>query len=186
MWIALGLKVFGVGRWLKEAFLALLGFARRCPWQTAVIVLLALSAWLWRGKNTAQDELASAIAAYTLAQEEAQAKQDAQDVADIVGQTARNTELEKAHALNEIAVRDAVAAYKRSHSLRPQTCSATSTAGASGLPSDPAAPAAPGGAADMVAVSPGDLDTLTAGAVQGAECTGFLNGLVREGLAVGR
>ena len=50
------LKLLGIGRWLKQAAIALLGAIGRYPWQSACIALLALSGGLWRG-NVSKERL---------------------------------------------------------------------------------------------------------------------------------
>ncbi len=52
--IEYALKGFG---FVKQAFQAALGFAKRNPWQFALIVALALCAWLWRSNNHLRDNV---------------------------------------------------------------------------------------------------------------------------------
>jgi hypothetical protein len=148
----------------------------------ALCVSLVGNLWLWRGWNAEQDGREADKAAYVKAQKDAAAKQHKLDLANTEAQTERNKELENAHAQTEIATRGAVADYIARNRLRP-TCRPASGAGKAGVHPDPAAPVEASPLADMVAVSPTDLDKLATGAVRGAECTGFLNGLIAEGLA---
>lgn len=55
------LRGFG---FVKQAFQALLGFVTRYPWQSAAVLLLALSAWLWRANNGLHDSLKAERARY--------------------------------------------------------------------------------------------------------------------------
>ena len=79
--LAIGLRLLGIGKWLREAATALLGIIGRYPWQSACIALLALSGVLWHGKTKAIGQRDAEIAAraadrkaYTAAQ--AEARQD--------------------------------------------------------------------------------------------------------------
>lgn len=171
--------------WLRKGFDALLGVATRYPLQCALVLSLAANVWLWLGWGKEQDGREADRAAYVQAQADAKAKQAAADMANVTTQTARNEKLEQAHVELEAARRTAVADYIDRNRLRPQaTCRAASAAAQAGVHPDPAAPVEAGSVADMVAVSPTDLDKLASGAVRGAECTGFLNTLVAERLAV--
>lgn len=55
------LRAFG---FVKEAIRAALGFIAKHPWQSAAVLLLALSAWLWRANNGLHDSLKAERAAH--------------------------------------------------------------------------------------------------------------------------
>jgi hypothetical protein len=161
-----------------------LALCTRYPLQVALIASLAANVWLWRGWDREQDARAADKAAYEKAQDEARAKQAAQDVANVLAQTERNELLEQAHVQTEIATRGAIADYIASHRVRPQAVSCpASGAGQAGLSADTAAPVEAGPVAELVAVTTEDFKRASTASMQGAECHSFLNGLVDEGLA---
>jgi hypothetical protein len=185
------LKLLGLFGWLKKTATALLGVAGRYPWQAALIASLCLSGWLWHGKgkaigerDAARAETTALKASYVKAQADAAQAQRAADQANVASQTARNEKLELTYAQTETARRNAVADYIAGHRVR--ACPAQSAASGSaqaGVHPDPAEPADSTETAGLVTVTTIDLDSLTAGAVHGAKCTGFLNTLIAEGLA---
>ena len=127
----------------------------------------------------ARAETASLI----IAQKQAEAAQKAANIANVRTQIERNKGITNAHAINQTAVANAVADYKRLHPASA-ACSTRRTP-APGLHPDTEAPAGPGYLAGLLTITSDNFDRTTAAAVRGAECTGFLNTLVSEGLAVG-
>ena len=189
-----GLKMLGLGKWLREAATALLDLIRRYPLQAALVVLLALLAWTWHSKSRAIGQRDAAIAgrvadrkAYTAAQAEAERLQAETDHVAIDRQLAFNAQQERNHAILEQTRRSAVADYAASHAVRvcrqavggaPGGTVATAVSGDSGQPAGVAT------VPDMVAVTGPDFDNLTAGAVQNAERGQFLQWLIDSGFAV--
>jgi hypothetical protein len=188
------LKLLGIGRWLKEAFSALLGWIGRYPWQAGLIVALCLSVWLWRGRQAARVEAAQweqafvdQKAAYEKAQADALLAQIAADKANLTAQTALAAQVEQAHAANDTIRKNAVDAFARAHPVR--VCrqapgSAPSGASAAGLPSHPRQPDEAPADAELVAVPRTDLDHLAAKAVRDSEWVNWADALIREGRAV--
>lgn len=190
--IWMGAKLLGIGKWLREAATALLGFVTRRPWQSAVIALcvaLTVTVGMIRHRDrTIADERAkyAALVANVKSESErnrrAQAAQDA-DIAAV--QAERNRRTNDVVAQVEKARVDAVAAYVASHRVRANAvCGSTAPA--------PAVSGDPGGTTqglpdpELVAISRPDLDSLTQGALQGAAARTYLQSLVDSGQAVRR
>jgi hypothetical protein len=150
-------------KWLSGGASALLGLLRRYPWQCVVIALMALSGWLWRGKQHVLAELHVA---------QAQIKAGEQNVAALKAEKAR-IEREQAAITERIdhetapAQKDALAAgdaYAASHRCVQPSAVATASSAGSGVPSTPAAARsaeAPAPVTDMVAVAKPDFDACT-------------------------
>ena len=191
MWVGLGLKLLGIGRWLKEALGALLHLIRTYPLQAALIASLCLSGWLWRGRQAARVAAAKweiafdkQKATYELAQKAAEAKQRAADQANLSGQLAANRELDKAHAQLETARAGAVADYLRSHRLQGPAGSASCRASVASMHPSPPAPDSGRADSDLVAVKPADIEAWSKVEVQNADRGNFIRGLIAQGLAV--
>lgn len=190
--LSLGLKLLGIGRWLKEASSALFGLVRRYPLQAALIASLCLSGWLWRGRQAERVEAArweTAFSdqklAYEKAQAEAKAKQIAADTRELELKSLLSEKADDLSRLSSERTRIAVADYARTHRLRCEAADGAASGTASpGVPGDPGrAPESPE-AADMVAVTRSDLDALADEAVQGAVRQRYLNALIDAGWAV--
>ncbi len=152
--IGLGLKLLGVGRWLKEALGALLRWAGRNPWQALIIALCAFSGWLWLHDSRVIDGLAGKLATANktisdmkaaseqnrLAQlaQKAKAEQRYKDIAH---------EADKEHAEQLADANDALARYIATHRVR---------AGEGGFSIRPAGSVAEGGSAEVPASLPTD------------------------------
>jgi hypothetical protein len=108
------LKLLGIGRWLKEAFSALLGWVGRYPWQAGLIAALCLAGWQWRGKEAALDKLAAqelAHAEYVRDVKAASEANAAAAIAQVKAVEAKSAELAKdADHAHELALQDARAA----------------------------------------------------------------------------
>ena len=184
--IGIALKLMGLGRWLREAVGRVFSLIGRYPLHAALIVSLALAGALWHGGNVARGERDMAraeTANLIMAQKQAEAAQKAANIANVRTQIERNKGITNAHAINQTAAANAVADYKRLH---PATAACSSRrAPAPGLHPDTEAPVSPGDVAGLLTITSDNFDRTTAAAVRGAECTGFLNTLVSEGLAVG-
>ena len=175
--------------WAKKALTALLDLARAYPVHAALIAALCLAGWQWHGKDKAIDQRDAAraeTAKIITAQKQAKTAQAKADLANVKNQTERNKDITHGLAVIEAARRDAVADYARRNPVRlcANAGSRASAAEAPGVHPDPQGTAGPGDAPGVVAVTFADLDTLSTAAVRGATCTGFLTGLVDEGLAV--
>lgn len=141
------------------------------------------------GYAAANARLTADIAAIKRAQIEAEAKQAAQDQTEFSEKTQLAEQIDDLSEQAHDAARAAVAAYARDHPVRlcRQTSDgAASGSGSAGLPGDPGPPADGNPAADLVAITRADLDTLGDKAVQDTVKSLFLNGLVEAGWAVPR
>ena len=135
--IGIALKLMGLGRWLREAAGRVFSLIGRYPLHAAIIVSLALAGAFWHGGNVARGERDMAraeTASLIMAQKQAEAAQKAANIANVRTQIERNKGITNAHAINQTAVANAVADYKRLH---PATaaCSARRAA-APGVRSD--------------------------------------------------
>lgn len=174
------LRLLGGLRWLRSVIAT-------HPYQAIILVLLCGLFWQHRAIGERDDTIAARdarIAALIRASDEAAAKQAAQNRANVGVQTERNKEVTHDLAIVEAARRDAVRDYAAANRCVMRPKGDQRAAIPAGVHPDPQGAAIAGPVADMVAVTPQDLDTLAAGAVRGATCTGFLNTLVDEGLAV--
>ena len=189
-----GLKLLGIGKWLREAATALFGLIRAHPWPALAIALLLALAWTWHGKSRAIGQRDAAIAgrvadrkAYTAAQAEAERLQAETDHVAIDRQLAFNAQQERNHAILEQTRRSAVADYAASHAVRVCRQAAGGAPGgtvAAAVSGDSGQPAGVATVPDMVAVTRPDFDNLAAGAVQNAERGQFLRWLIDSGFAV--
>ena len=116
MFSGLAIKLFlgGVFKRLSGLF----GLARAYPRETIIIALIALSALLWRGKQSALAERDAARAEtvalqtkFDRAQEEAEVKQNTADKSNLGGQLAGNKKLDDNHANLENVRRNSVTAF---------------------------------------------------------------------------
>lgn len=170
-------RLLGLFRWLLAH-----------PWQAALIVAVCACVWQYRAIGQRDGVIAARdarIASLIKASDESAAKQAAQNRANIGVQSERNKEVTNDLAIVEAARRDAVRDYAAANRCIVRPKGDQRPAIAASVHPDPEGAVVAGPAADMVAVTPQDLDKLAAGAVRGASCTGFLNTLVDEGLAVG-
>jgi hypothetical protein len=188
--IGLGLKLL-LGGWgrLLSALTALWGWVTKNPTAALCVLLAASTVWFWRSdrKHVGERDVARlALKIYARdvvkAQADAKAAADASDKANVTTQITRNDRLETDYAALDSARSRAVAEYIRMHPA--VRCRSASSAAQAGVHPDPAEPADSAETAGLVTVTPGDLDSLAAGAMHGAKCTGFLNTLIAEGLAV--
>ena len=192
--IPIAIKLFLGGIWkrLIEALGAVFSFARRFPWQAAVIALCALLAWQTHGKGNALDERDAAIAgrkADRLAYIDAQGVAEAKAIAVLIATETRYKDI--AHAADIRAsqtladARTAAERYADSHRVRGQAaCRPPGGTIAPGLPDPAPDDNGPGAAADMVAVSREDFDKLTTAAVRAAVNHEWGEALIRDGLAL--
>ena len=190
----LGLKLLGIGRWLKEAAGALFGLIRRYPWPTLVIALLLALAWTWHGKTSALGQRDAAIAgrvadrkAYTAALAEAERLQRETDHVAIDRNLAFNAQQEQNHVVYEQVRRSAVADYARTNPVRVCRQTAGGAPGgtvAAAVPGDSSA--APDGQAngDFAAVPVKSLDAISETELQNRERGDFLRGFIAIGWAV--
>ena len=183
--IGIALKLLGLGKWLREATGRVFSLVGRYPLQAALAASLALAGAFWHGGNVARGERDTAraeTASLIMAQKQAEAAQKAANIANVRTQIERNKGIANAHTINQVAVANAVADYKRLH---PATAACSSRrAPAPGMRPDTQASAGPGDLAGLLTITSDNFDRATAAAVRGAECTGFLNTLVSEGLAI--
>jgi hypothetical protein len=160
------LKLLGIGRWLKQAFSALLGWVMRYPLHAGLIVALCLSGWLWRGRQAARQEAAQWEQAFVdqkAAYEKASKEASGLALAQVKAVEARNAALAKdaqhAYELGSQAADTALARYVAANRVRPnQVC--RSPAPAPGEGSDPGVPADLPPDTGMVGIREPDLQAL--------------------------
>jgi len=158
--------IFGI----RKALQALWGFALRYPMQATIIALVCLSAWLWAGKDKANDRadrysatIKAERAAYVQAQDEAKARA----VAAVKAQEARYKEqADNADRNHEQALSDANSALDRYIAANRVRRTGTADRASGGTVASAQGGSAesfdgPGEAAFMVAVSPDDLRICT-------------------------
>lgn len=174
--------------WLRGRLQAFAGVAMRYPMQCALVALLCLSAWLWRGKEHAlaeRDEARAEIIAQADKFKAAQEAARAQALAEREALTATYKELADAADLRLAKAKGSAAAYAATHRVRfGKDCGGATQP--SGLPSPSPDDNGPGDAADMVAISREDFDKLTDAALRAAANNAWGQSLVNEGLAVPR
>ena len=156
------LQLLGVWGWLKKAALSAFSAAVRYPWQTACLVAVVASCWLWRGKESALRERDAARAQIVAlvkasddnrkaAEEQVRQQQAAFDQAAKESQDEYETQLS--------AYRGRAGTYAASHRvsrLQAYQCApATSSQGQN--PGVPDSGPAPG---DYIAVRQDDYDAL--------------------------
>ena len=156
------LQLLGVWGWLKKAALNVFSAAVRYPWQTALIVAVVASCWLWRGKESALRERDAARAQIVAlvkasddnrkaAEEQVRQQQAAFDRAAKEAQNEYQDSLASAH--------NATDAYIRSHRLPSRQADQCAPA-SSGKGESPGVPPAMPSDSRMVAVSETDLQSL--------------------------
>lgn len=177
--------LLGIGGLLKQALSALLDFARRNPWQFAVLLLLGLSAWLWWGK---QSETRRADAWHHAWQAQKNASDAAAAAQKALNAKIQNTYQEQADDAQERydAIsdrgRDAVRDYIASHRVRPSrgaSCGSDTAPAASGAP----VPANTSPAPVMVAVSQRDVETCQADYSYARAAYEWADSLLKAGVA---
>lgn len=159
----LALKLLGVWRWLMEAVSALLSLAGRYPLQAALIASLALSGWLWWGKQEAlaeRDAARSETAAIRTASEQAKAlaRKQQDETRAKYAQLAKDAADEHDQALD--AARDLADAHI--DRLRAKSGVCRSAAAPSSTGENPSKPAELPAATDMVGITPQDLRACSA------------------------
>ena len=156
------LQLLGVFGWLKKAALSVFSAAVRYPWQAALIVAVAASCWLWRGKQQALHDLSSAQAEIALIRQASDANRKAAEdqVKRIQAQYDQSAqEAQHEYEANLAAARGGLSDYVRSHRLPRQAgsqCAATGTSEGKDSPVSPNVSPDPG----MVAVRETDLQAL--------------------------
>ena len=195
------LKLLGIGRWLREAFSALFGLARRYPLQAAIFALLALLAWTYHGKVSAIGQRDAAVVgreaaiagraadrkAYTAAQAEAERLQRETDHVAIDRQLAFNAQQEQNHVNYEQTRRSAVADYARAHPVRVCRQAAGGAPGGTlvaAVPGDSGVAADGHANGDLADVSAADLDAFSQTELQNRERGEYLRGLIAIGWAI--
>lgn len=134
--VALGLKLIGIGNWLKEAVRAAFRWCLARPWQAALIAALALSLWLYHGKQSETRRADAWHHAWQAQKNASEAAAAAQKALNAKIQTtykeAANVAQERYVALSDRSG-DLTRDYIAAHRVRPSTGQACG--------SDPAAPA---------------------------------------------
>lgn len=156
------LQLLGVWGWLKKAALSVFSAAARYPWQTALIVAVVASCWLWRGKESAlreRDAARAQIVALVKASDDNRkaAEEQARQQQAAFDRAAKEAEHEYQDSL--ASAHNATDAYIRSHRLpsrQADQCAAPSTSQGESPGVPPALPSD----SRMVAVSETDLQSL--------------------------
>lgn len=175
----LALRLLGLGSWLKNAALSAFGLIRAYPLQTALIVALVAAGWQWRGKQHALAELAAMQAAQVTATENQIAVNHAPAA--------------KSQAIAERSETDATEYYAKGRAAGLAYANAYPVRAKEGCASNPDLPGtdnpAPhddgqGDAADMVALSRADFDTLTGNSLRLAKVQQDAQSLIDAGVAI--
>lgn len=168
----------------RNAFSALFDLVARYPWQTACIVLLCLSGWLWHGKSRAIEKYHAAQA--TIAAMDAASKMNlAAAWAQKIATEARYAQLAKesddAHARELAQANDALDRYIATHRVRPDQggvspAPAVAQGNGAQVPADLPASA--------VVVSEADLRICNARTADAVAAHDWARSLIDKGLAV--
>jgi len=161
------LRLLGIGKWLREAATGLLCLIRTYPLQAALIASMCLSGWLWHGKSKAIEQrdawhfaFDKQKAAYTAAQQEAEAKAIAAKQAQEAKDEQRRKDAD--NALKQDLADDSRRADVYAGRMRCQAPrSAPSGANLSSAPEAPQVVAGPGAVAELVGITRTDLDICT-------------------------
>lgn len=166
-WLAIKLFFGGVLKRLLGAATALFDFARRNPWQAAVIALLLALAWTWHGKSKAIEQRDAWIvafdkqkAAYIAAQKAAEAKAIAAKLAQEAKDEQRRKDADNALKQDMLDDRRRTDAY----ASRMRYKAPRSAPSGTDLPSTPEATSisdGPGDFAELVGITRTDLDLCT-------------------------
>lgn len=162
--LGLGLRLLGVWRTFKALAGLLWAYARQYPWQTALIISLCLSGWLWHG-NTKRDR---AIARWEQAAKAWQQASDANRalaVAQVKAVEAKSAQLAKDNQDHEQDLRAQLGARSAAYADRMRAdayCRSTAPAPAEDHP----APVDHGPGADAVVLERADYDILVANTVR--------------------
>lgn len=165
--LGLGLRLLGVWRTFKALAGLLWAYARQYPWQTALIISLCLSGWLWRGKAKAIEQrdawhlaFDKQKAAYIAAQREAEAKAIAAKLAQEAKDEQRRKDAD--NALKQDLADDRRRADVYAGRMRCQAPrSAPSGANLSSAPEAPQVVAGPGVTTELVGITRDDFDICT-------------------------
>jgi hypothetical protein len=179
------LQLLGVWGWLKKAALSVFSAAVRYPWQTALIVAVVASCWLWRGKESALRERDAARAQIVAlvkasddnrkaAEEQVRQQQAAFDQAAKESQDEYETQLS--------AYRGRAGTYAASHRL-PRLQADCSTATASGQGQNPGLPSDDASRSDYIAVRQDDYDALIENTVRLQAAHDWAKALIVSGIA---
>jgi hypothetical protein len=182
----------GAFRWITQSTVHLL--------IAALIAALAWGGWQRWGWAKSERENASLKidvangvklreldrANYAKAQADAQAAQEASDLAISERYSALAKESDNEHSNSLKSVRRASDSYFSANRLRGNqaACSPASSTGPAPVPVDQPSPDRPGAKSGMVGLTKEDFDTLTGAALQAAERGNYLQALIDDGYAL--
>lgn len=183
--LSLGLKLLGIGKWLKDALGRLLSAIMAHPKEAALIALALACVWLWRGWNAEQD-------AHALTKQDHKLELDRRDAASQANLAAalaqvklveaKSAQLAKdADHAHELALQDARSAtdrYIAANRVRPRAGGSCPAAAAT-EGNDPGVPAGLPADTGMVAVRETELqafvDWVTFGVAAHNHAVGKIN-----------
>lgn len=160
------LKLLGIGKWLKEAATALFSLIRHHPKEAAIIALLALSAWQYRGKRAAFTERDAARAQtdrVIKAGQQALAAQIKLHDETKAAYAAKAKEANDDYAKDIAAANTAGDKYAAANRVRGKACvGRASKTSASAEVADPGVLEVPATETELVAITRADFDKCTA------------------------
>lgn len=184
--IAIKLFLGGALKRLLSGLTALWGLIRHHPKEAAIIALLALSAWQYRGKRAAfteRDAARAQTAACITAGKQAQAAQIALNKAAEAKSAAIAKETDIAHSKDLAGANAAADRYIAANRVRPHGGSGASKASAGAEDAVAEGGNGTGPEADLVAVTPADVMICTANTVRLQAVRDWGQALKAEGLA---
>jgi hypothetical protein len=188
----LAIKLFlgGALKRLLSGLRALLGIARRHPWQFALIVALCACGWLWRGWS--REEAAhladnakhkAELARIEQASDANLAAQIAQVKAVEAKSAAIAKESDREHSIELAAARSAADRYAARNRVRTETVY-RSAPGSTAESDSPGIPADPAPEAFMVAISRDDLDRCATSYAYAVSAHKWAGEMIEKDLAV--
>lgn len=182
----IGLKLLGIGRWIKEAAGAVFRAILTHPKEAALIALACACAWLWRGWNGEQTDHAATRLAHKAElqrRDEASAKNLADQIAAKAKWEAQTAQLAKENRLVEDSLRATLGARADAHAGRMRFNQICRRATAPAPGPDPA-PLDNGPGADAVVLERRDYDTLIDNTVRLKAAHEWGEALILDGVAM--
>jgi hypothetical protein len=163
LWLLTGLGA------VRKALAGLFALACKYPWQSACIALLLFGGWEWRGKHAAEARLGACESgrkadrlSYTQAQQEALRRALAAKAAQEAHYKELANETDRKAAVAAVDANARAAEYVRAHRVRDKAAPGSSS-GPAASPNGGGAQGAdgPGGEAELVTVTPADVQVCT-------------------------
>lgn len=183
--LGLGLKLLGLGEWLKEAARQALQLTCKYPLQVALVASLAISCWLWNGRQEARANAAKWETAFSdqkLAYERASKEAAALAIAQVKAVESKSAQIAKDNANEERALRAELGARAAANADRMRADKYCSRLAAT-APQDNPAPVDPGPGADAVILSRPDYDLMVENTIRLKAVHAWGQDALRDGLA---